>query len=165
MTTNDPPVNHDIGVALRRAIPIKTSPKLPPAPATDPIEAARAIARAATVAPKPPSPAQRPGIETKIAAAGYDAEAILRTLDTEMALRRAGRSIKGNDQIQTMRVLSVAMLFTLLIAALGAMSYVQTQFIGHGFKHRPAPVVTASPAPDPSVPAVPPARQSAPRTH
>ena len=164
MTTNDlsDGQGNGPGVALRRAEPLKALP--PPTP--EALAAARSIARTPTPAPvgKPAATPQRPGIEAKIAAAGYDAQTMLRTLDTEMALRRAGRKIRGDDQVQTMRVLSIAMLFTLLLAALGAMSYVQTQFVGHGFKHRAATAVTASPAPEPSTPDARSARQSAPPT-
>ncbi len=149
MTTTDLPGGDPPGVAPRRREPLQTPPK--PLPK-------------AKKAPEFAAAESRSGIEAKIAAAGTDATQILRTLDTELALRRAGRSIKGPDQVKAMRVLSVAMLFTLLIAALGAMSYLQGQLIGHGFKHRPAAAVNASPAPDPSAPDVAPDRQSAPPT-
>ena len=161
MTPNDTPAVSPPPTAPRRARPLKPVP--PPDPHA--VAAALAIARskpAAARSPAPPTvPTSRHAIETKIAAAGHDAEQMLRTLDTEMALRRAGRTIKGDDQIKAFRVLSVAMLFTLLIAALGAMSYMQTQFAGHGFKHHAA---TASPAPGPSAPDVDPDRQSVPPT-
>ncbi len=135
-----------------------------PTPDPQAVAAALALARAKSApgtSASAPVPKSRHAIETKIAAAGYDSEQILRTLDTEMALRRAGRTVKGDDQIQAFRVISIALLFTLLIAALGAMSYVQTQFAGHGFRR---PAVSASPAPGPSEPAVDPDRQSVPPT-
>ena len=132
--TDELPGGNPPNVAPRRAAPLQTPPK--------PLPKAKA-------APKFSPAGERPGIEAKIAAAGTDVSQILRTLDTELALRRAGRSVKGPDQVKVMRVLSVALLFTLLIAALGAMSYLQTQLIGHGFKHRPAASANASPAPGP----------------
>ena len=141
--------------ARRRAAPLR---KLPPPPDPGAVAAALALARKAT---PPPAP-KRSAIETKIAAAGQDADQILRTLDTEMALRRAGRSIKGDDQVKALRVISVVLLFTLLIAALGAMSYIQMQFTGHGFRHRAGAI--ANPAPGPSTPDADPGRQSAPPT-
>ena len=147
MTPTDLPGGDKPGVAPRRAVPLKTEPP-PSTPKAPP-------------GPELPFIRQRSSLETKIAAAGGDANQILRTLDTELALHRAGRSIKGSDQVKAMRVLSVAMLFTLLIAALGAMSYLQTQLIGHGFRHRPTPAVNASPTPGPSAPDAPPTRQSA----
>ncbi len=160
MTPNDSPAVSPPPTAPRRARPLTSVPS----PDPQAVAAALAIARSKSRHPPPAPPPvtkPRPAIETKIDAAGYDAEQMLRTLDTEMALRRAGRTIKGDDQIKAFRVISVALLFTLLIAALGAMSYVQTQFAGHGFKHH---AVNASPTPDPSTPDVGPDRQSVPPT-
>ena len=157
MPPNDSPAVSPLPTAPRRARPLHVTC---PSPDPQAVAAALAIARSKSAdrSAAPTVPKSRHAIETKIAAAGYDADTMLRTLDTEMALRRAGRTLKGDDQIQAFRVISIAMLFTLLIAALGAMSYMQTQFAGHGFKHHAA---SASPTPDPSTPAAGPDRQSA----
>ena len=106
-------------------------------------------------------------LETKIAAAGQDSDVILLTLETELALRRAGRRVKGGDKVYALRVLSIAMLFTLLLAALGAMFYLQSQLASRGFARKPATgdPVSANPEPAPSTPDAATARQSAPPTH
>ena len=68
----------------------------------------------------------------------YDAGEMLRVMDTELALRRAQRlSGGGGNSRQALRVLSVAALFALLIAALGAMSWMQDRLARTGFsRHR-----------------------------
>ena len=150
-------------VAPKRATAI---PRTPPAPrpADSPAPAAARVRPPSATAPALVT-RKIPNLEAKIVAAGHDPAQILQTLDTEMALRRAGRRINGQDNVQALRVLSVAMLFTLLLAALGAMSYLQNQLIGHGFKRRAGLTTTtaasANPAPGPSTPDADPGRQSA----
>ena len=91
--------------------------------------------------PKPPAagqPEQVSVVERKVAAL-RDPEEMLTLVRTEAALRRAQRlSGAGEAQRQTMRLLSVFMLFALLVAALGAMWYLQTS-LGGGRRHSHRP--------------------------
>ena len=81
--------------------------------------------------------ARRPPLEKKLASL-YDAGDMLRVVDTELALRRAQRlQGDGGNSRQALRVLAVAALFALLIAALGALSWMQDRLARTGFsRHR-----------------------------
>ena len=81
--------------------------------------------------------ANRPALERKLASL-YDASDMLRVVDTELALRRAQRlQGDGSNSRQALRVLAIAALFALLIAALGAMSWMQDRLARTGFsRHR-----------------------------
>ena len=120
----------------KRLVPVAPAPKRPPV--------------AAVRVPKPPAagqPAQVSAIERKVAGL-HDPDEMLNVVRTEAALRRAQRlSGAGEAQRQTMRLLSVFMLFALLVAALGAMWYLQTSLRGsHRGAHRPpVPMPSASP--------------------
>ena len=103
--------------------------------------------------PKHPAPAEPPrplsAIESKVVALQDPAE-MLKVIHTEAALRRAQRlSGAGDNQRQTMRLLSVCMLFALLAAAIGAMWYLQTSLQGsHRARRAPAASVAGPQAPD-----------------
>ena len=81
--------------------------------------------------------AKRPALEKKLAGM-HDASDMLRVMDVELALRRAQRlQGDGGNSRQALRVLTVAALFALLIAALGAMSWMQDRLARTGFsRHR-----------------------------
>ena len=110
--------------------------------------------------PRQPSPDGKPAalsaVESKVIALENPAE-ILKVIRTEAALRRAQRlSGVGDSQRQTIRLLSVCMLFALLAAAIGAMWYLQTSLQGSRRVHRPPAAVNIGttapaepPAPDP----------------
>ena len=81
--------------------------------------------------------ARRSGLEKKLAGM-HDAHEMLRVVDTELTLQRARRlaGAGGNTQ-QALRVLSIAVLFALLIAGLGAMFWMQDRLARTGFsRHR-----------------------------
>ena len=113
--------------------------------------------RSAAAVPKPRGPAGKPAplsaVESKVAALRDPAE-ILKVIGTEAALRRAQRlSGAGDSQRQTIRLLSVCMLFALLAAAIGAMWYLQTSLQGSRRPRRPPAAVsngTAEPAKPPA---------------
>ena len=117
--------------APRRAVPLVAKPLLTEeerqAARRERQERARAEAESA----------ERPALEKKLAAL-YDASDMLRVMDTELALRRAKRSQgDAGGSRQALRVLSIAALFALLIAALGAMSWMQDRLARTGFsRHR-----------------------------
>ena len=133
-------------------------------PATAVVGAPRREKRLVPVAPKPrrtPAvlvpvpkqgaavrPTQGPAIESKVAAL-KDPEEILNVVRTEAALRRAQRlSGQGDAQRQTIRILSVCMLFALLAAAIGAMWYLQTSLQGsHRARRSPAAANADTPVP------------------
>ncbi len=121
----------------KRLLPIAPQPRKRPVTAV-PVPVRRPAGRAPQV----------PAIESKVAAL-RDPEEILNAVHTEAVLRRAQRlSGQGDAQRQTIRVLSVCMLFALLAAAIGAMWYLQTSL--HGSRHArrsPATVNVSAPAP------------------
>lgn len=82
-------------------------------------------------------PADAPRLEKKLAGI-HDAQDMLRVLDTELALQRSARLHgEGGQSRQAMRVLSVAVLFALLIAALAAMGWLQSRLAQSGIsRHR-----------------------------
>ena len=140
-----------------------------------PARAVRLIPKPAAVpvARRPPPPAAssysaqvalpargpRSALECKLAGL-YDATDMLRVLDTEVALQRAKR-LHGGGSRQTLRVAAIALFFTLLVAALGAMSYLQGKLAERGFsRHRADTNATANPVPGPSAPAA--AREARP---
>ena len=98
-----------------------------------------------------PARETRSAIERKLAGM-YDATDMLRVLDTEVALQRAKR-LHGGGSRQTLRVAALALFFTLFVAALAAMSYLQSRLAERGFSRHRGDNVTASPAPGPSGPA------------
>ncbi len=110
----------------QRLVPVAPKPQRRPA------AFARVPQERPASAPKP-----APAIESKLAGL-QDPEEILKAIRTEAALRRAQRlSGAGDAQRQTIRVLSVCMLFALLAAAVGAMWYLQTSLQGSRRAHRP----------------------------
>ena len=112
---------------------------------------------AAVRVPRQPLPDGKPAVlsavESKVVALENPAE-ILKVIRTEAALRRAQRlSGMGDSQRQTIRLLSVCMLFALLAAAIGAMWYLQTSLQGSRRVHRPPTAVsigTTAPAEPPA---------------
>ena len=126
--------------------PLRAKRLVPAAPRKRPVAAVRV--------PREPSaggkPAPLSAVESKVVGLQDPAE-ILRVIGTEAALRRAQRlSGAGDSQRQTMRLLSVCMLFALLAAAVGAMWYLQTSLQGSRTR-RPAPAASVDARP--SVPA------------
>ena len=98
-------------------------------------------------------PRQLSAIESKVVALQDPAE-MLKVIHTEAALRRAQRlSGAGDNQRQTIRLLSVCMLFALLAAAIGAMWYLQTSLQGSRRAHRPPAAGLAAPAGQQDAPA------------
>lgn len=78
-------------------------------------------------------------LERKLAGL-HDAQEMLQVMNTELLLQRTARQ-RGSDgkSRQAMRVLSITILFALLIAALAAMSRMQSRLAEKGFsRHRPA---------------------------
>ena len=135
--------------APRRAVPLVAKPAPPPAAR----RASLPTISSYSAPVPPPAAAERSAIERKLAGM-YDATDMLRVLDTEVALQRA-RRLHGAGSRQTLRVAAIALFFTLFIAALAAMSYLQTRLAERGFsRHRADAATTASPAPGPSAPAV-----------
>ncbi len=85
---------------------------------------------------------QMTAVESKVAALQDPAD-ILKVLHTEATLRRAQRlSGHGDAQRQTIRLLSICMLFALLAAAIGAGWYLQTSLQASRRTHHPAAVGT-----------------------
>jgi hypothetical protein len=78
-----------------------------------------------------------------------DAEALLKSMDMEIALRRAKR-LHGEGQRRTARTLYVILVFLMLLMVAGGLWYLQNQRLRQGVKHRPA---TTRPAPAASAPA------------
>lgn len=87
--------------------------------------------------PKLPPPPEASRLEKKMAGM-YDAQEMLRVLDTELTLQRTARLHgSGGKSRQAMRVLSVTVLFALLIAALAAMGWLQSRLAQSGVsRHR-----------------------------
>ena len=134
--------------APRRAVPLVAKPAPPPVARRAPLPAVSSWSQAAPL----PAKAERSVIERKLAGM-YDATDMLRVLDTEVALQRAKRLHDGGSR-QTLRVAAIALFFTLFIAALAAMSYLQSKLAERGFsRHRTDAAATANPAPGPSAPA------------
>ena len=141
METGDAPV-----AAPPRAVRLVPRPTPPPAATRAPLPAVSSYS-----APAPlPLRDNRSALERKLATM-YDATDMLRVLDTEVALHRAKR-LHGGGSRQTLRVAAIALFFTLLVAALGAMSYLQSKLAERGFSRHRADA-TASPTPGPSAPA------------
>ncbi len=140
--------------APRRAVPLVARPAPSPAARRAPLPAVSSWSQSAPL----PAREERSPLERKLAGM-YDATEMLRVLDTEVALQRA-RRLHGGGSRQTLRVAAIALFFTLLIAALGAMSYLQGKLAERGFSRHRADA-TATPTPGPSAPAaatgVPPA--------
>ncbi len=111
------------GAAPRRLVPLAP-------PTAKELAAAREIAFAAArprlAARAAAAKARRPSIEKKLAGAN-DSDEMLQVIGVELALQRARRlSGAGDKQRETLRVLSILMLFGLVIAVVGAMWYLQT---------------------------------------
>ena len=139
-TTTATPVSTDTAVAV--AAPRREKRLVPVAPRSRP---ARPVA--AVRVPKKPAarPVEVSALEGKVAAT-QDPHEILNLIRTEAALRRAQRlSGAGDAQRQTIRLLSVFMLFALLVAAVGAMWWLQTSLQGSRRAHRPAPTPEVQP--------------------
>ncbi len=131
--------------APARAVRLTAKPIPPPAADRAPLPAASSYSQAAPL----PAPEPRSALERKLAGL-YDATDMLRALDTEVALQRA-RRLHGGGSRQTLRVASIALFFTLLIAALGALFYLQGKLAERGFSRHRADA-TANPTPGPSGP-------------
>ncbi len=94
-------------------------------------------------------PRQLSVVESKVVASQDPAE-MLKVIHTAAALRRAQRlSGMGDSQRQTIRLLSVCMLFALLAAAIGAMWYLQTSLQGSRRMHRQSSPATSVSPPSP----------------
>lgn len=132
--------------APARAVRLKAKPTPLPVARRSPLPAVSSYSQAA------PLPAREPRstLERKLAGM-HDATDMLRVLDTEVALQRALR-LHGGGSRQTLRVAAIALFFTLLIAALGGMFYLQGKMAERGFSRHRNAHPTASPAPVPSVP-------------
>ena len=121
------------------AAPRREKRLVPVAPTPRPVRPVTAVRVPKNPAPRP---AQVSALEGKVAAT-QDPHEILNLIRTEAALRRAQRlSGAGDAQRQTIRLLSIFMLFALLIAAVGAMWWLQTSLQGSHRTHRPAPTPT-----------------------
>ena len=129
-----------------RAVRLVAKPAPPPAARRPPTPAASSYSQAAPL----PAREKISAVEWKLAGM-YDATDMLRVLDTEVALQRAKR-LHGGGSRQTLRVAAIALFFTMLIAALAAMSYLQGKLAERGFSRHRAEA-TASPTPGPSGPA------------
>ncbi len=142
-TRTEPETSAPAIAAPARAVRLVAKPTPPPVAKPAPLPAASSYSQAA------PLPAREPrsALERKLAGM-YDATDMLRVLDTEVALQRAKR-LHGGGSRQTLRVAAIALFFTLLIAALGAMSYLQGKMAERGFSRHRADI-TASPTPGPS---------------
>ena len=117
------------------AAPRRDKRLVPTAPRAQPRRPAAAVLvpKGTAARPVPVS-----ALETKVAATGDPLE-LLNLIRTEATLRRAQRLSGASDaQRQTIRLLSVFMLFALLVAAVGAMWYLQTSLQGSRRAHRPA---------------------------
>ncbi len=130
-----------------RAMRLVTKPVPPPTAKRTPLPAVASYSAQVSL----PGRAERSVLERKLSGM-YDATEMLCVLDTEVALQRAKR-MHGSGSRQTLRVAAIAMFFTLLIVALGAMSYLQSKLAERGFSRHRADTVTAIPAPGPSGPA------------
>lgn len=149
-----PPADLPIA-APARAVRIVAKPPAPAAVRRAPLPAVSSYSQVAPL----PARESRSALERKLAGM-YDATDMLRVLDTEVALQRA-RRLHGSGSRQTLRVAAIALFFTLLIAALGAMSYLQGKLAERGFSRHRAEAVTASPTLAPSGPAAARTLQSA----
>ena len=141
----EPPAPDSPVAAPPRAVRLVPKP-VPTAPSRPPLPAVSSYSQAAAL----PARENRSALERKLAGM-YDATDMLRVLDTEVALQRAKR-LHGSGSRQTLRVAAIGMFFTLLVAALAAMSYLQSKLAESGFSRHRADV-TASPTPGPSGPA------------
>ncbi len=139
--TGEPPI-----AAPARAVRLTAKPIPLPTVRHVPPPAASSYSQVAPL----PAQAPRTTLERKLAGM-YDATDMLRVLDTEVALQRAKR-LHGGGSRQTLRVAAIALFFTLLIAALGAMFYLQGKMAERGFSRHRTDASTASPAPGPSAP-------------
>ncbi len=115
--------------APRRAVRLMAKPLAPreERPAAKPRSA-----QEFSTEPTPPA-----ALERKLAGL-HDAQDMLRVMNTELVLQRTARLHgSGGKSRQAMRVLSITILFGLLIAALAAMSWMQSRLAQKGFsRHR-----------------------------
>ena len=144
MTPDETSTDAPAIAAPPRAVRLVSKPVPPPAAPRAPLPA---MSSYSAVPADLPVRETRSALERKLAGM-YDATDMLRVLDTEVALQRAKR-LHGGSSRQTLRVAALALFFTLFIAALAAMSYLQSRLAERGFsRHRSN--ATTSPAPGPS---------------
>ena len=144
-TRTDPETGPPAIAAPARAVRLVAKPPPPPRVKPTPAPAVSSYSQTALLPAREP----RSVLERKLAGM-YDATDMLRVLDTEVALQRAKR-LHGSGSRQALRVAAIALFFTLLIAALGAMSYLQGKLAERGFSRHGAGA-TASPTPGPAGP-------------